>query len=368
MNEQRFLRLHALQAGHGDCLVIEYGEDPKQQHVVIIDGGVAGETTPALKRLLNGWPGAEIELLVVSHIDDDHIAGAIRLLKDKVLRARIRDIWFNGAAKQHGNELEKLGFKKGDDLEGMLADKSLKLPWNNAFGGADVAVDTSKVNKPVILPLGASVTLLSPTVTSLYTLREAWAQNRLQQETEKKAVVTETKSVAPVGLERMGVPLIPAIDVDALLKTTCDEDRSVANGSSIAFLFSFGNASLLLAADAHANVLLETASVLDGGLPRSVDVLKLPHHGSAANVTVDLLKAFPTKIYIVSTNGNKHEHPDDLAIARIVDSAPGSKILFNYPGAAYKRWLKFSTDNSGTLEVNTTETGGILEIEVDVSQ
>ncbi|KHK51921.1 hypothetical protein PI87_20470 [Ralstonia sp. A12] len=367
MNEHRFLRLHALQAGHGDCLVIEYGDGPKQQHVVVIDGGVAGETTPALKKLLGGWPEAQVELLVVTHTDDDHIAGAIRLLKDKRLRARIKDIWFNGAVEQQGNELEKLGFKKGDELEEMLADKSLKLPWNNAFGGADVVVDTSRANKPVILPLGASITLLSPTVASLYALREAWTANRLQQ-TKKMVAATETKSAAPVGLERMGAPAIPAINVDALLKTTCDEDRSVANGSSIAFLFSFGSASLLLAADAHANVLLETASLLDGGLPRGVDALKLPHHGSAANVTVDLLKAFPTEIYIVSTNGNKHDHPDDLAIARIVDGAPGSRVLFNYPGAAYKRWLEFSTNNSGTLDVDTTETGGILKIELDVSQ
>ena len=368
MNEHRFLRLHTLQAGHGDCLAIEYGDGPKQQHVVVIDGGVAGETTPALKKLLNAWPDAQIELLIVSHIDDDHIAGAIRLLKDKGLRARIKDIWFNGATKQQGNELEKLGFKKGDKLEEMLADKSLKLPWNRTFSGADVVVDTSKVNKPVILPLDASITLLSPTVASLHALREAWAANSLLQEAEKTAETTETQNVAPAGLERMGAAVVPAIDVDALLKTTCDDDRSVANGSSIAFLFSFGGASLLLAADAHANVLLETASLLDGGLPRGVDVLKLPHHGSAANVTADLLKAFPTKIYVVSTNGNKHEHPDDLAIARIVDGAPGSKVLFNYPGAAYKRWLEFSTDNVEKLDVDTTRTGDVLKIEVDVSQ
>lgn len=366
MNEHRFLRLHTLQAGHGDCLVIEYGNSPKQQHVVVIDGGVAGETTPALKKLLNGWPDAQIELLVVSHVDDDHIAGAIRLLKDQKLRARIKDIWFNGAAKQQRNELEKLGFKKGDQLGEMLAEKSLKPRWNSAFGGADVVVEASKINKPFTLPLDARITLLSPTVASLYSLREAWAANSLLQ--KKTVETTETQSPAPVGLEPMGTPVVPAINVDALLKTTCDEDRSVANGSSIAFLFSFGSASLLLAADAHANVLLETASLLDGGLPRSVDVLKLPHHGSAANVTADLLKAFPTKTYVVSTNGSKHEHPDDLAIARIVKGAPGSKVLFNYPGAAYKRWLEFSTDNTDKLAVGTTRIGSILKIEVDMSQ
>lgn len=50
------------------------------------------------------------------------------------------------------------------------------------------------------------------------------------------------------------------IDIDAILQTTCDEDPSVTNGSSIAFLFNFGDTSVLLVADAHASVLLETSA------------------------------------------------------------------------------------------------------------
>lgn len=365
MSDHRFLRLHTLQAGYGDCLVIEYGDHPEEQHLVIIDGGVANETTSTLTTFLNGLPKAHIELLVISHIDDDHIAGAIRLLSKKKLRTRIKDIWFNGSSQQ-GDRLEKLGFKSGDKLQQMLTNKSLKIPWNSKFGGADVVSDTSTKTTPLTLPLGASVTLLSPTVASLAALREEWAANRITHVSEDTVDTIEPESVAPGDLERMGASEVPAIDVDALLTTTYDEDRSASNGSSIAFLFSFGGASLLLAADAHAKVLLETASLLDGGLPHGIDVLKLPHHGSAANVTTELLKAFPTKTYVVSTNGNKHEHPHDLAIARIVAVAPGSKVLFNYPGAAYQRWHEFSINNSDKLAVDTTRTGRILTIQVAV--
>lgn len=365
MTQDRFLRLHTLQAGHGDCLVIEYGEDPRQQHVVIVDGGVAGETTPTLKALLKGWPGAHIELLVVTHIDDDHIVGAVRLLKDKHLRTRIKDIWFNGSVERQAADLQGFGFKKGNELEAMLDDKKLKMPWNASFAGADVVVNPSKVNEPVPLPLNASITLLSPTADSLLALRKAWADGGLRQEEVAEAAEPETE--VPPGLERLGNGPLPPIDIAAILKTTCPEDASIANGSSIAFMFSFGGATLLLAADAHAGVLLESAGLLDGGLPRSVDVMKLPHHGSAANVTDDLLKAFPTKTYVVSTNGNKHGHPDDLALARIVDGAPDSQVLFNYPGAAYKRWLNFATDNPGRLSVGTTRTK-VLEIALNVTR
>lgn len=364
MTQDRYLRLHTLQAGHGDCLIIEYGDNPKQQHVVIIDGGVAGETTPTLKKLLQGWPTAQIELLAVTHIDDDHIVGAVRLLKSKHLRERIKDIWFNGSVEKRAADLQGLGFKKGNELETMLTDRKLMLPWNASFGGADAVVNASKVNQRVSLPLGASITLLSPTADSLRALRKAWAEGGLPQ--EGVAAAAKPEAAPPFGLERLGNGVLPPVDIDAILKTTCPEDASIANGSSIAFLFSFGGATLLLAADAHASVLLETAALLDGGLPRSIDIFKLPHHGSAANVTDDLLKAFPTKTYVVSTNGNKHGHPDDLALARIAVGAPGSQVLFNYPGDAYKRWLNFATDNCGRLSVGTTRTK-VLEIEVKVT-
>jgi beta-lactamase superfamily II metal-dependent hydrolase len=364
VTQDKFLRLHTLQAGHGDCLVIEYGDDPKQQHAVIIDGGVAGETTPTLKKLLQGWPMAQIELLIVTHIDDDHIAGAVRLLRDKHLRERIKDIWFNGSVEKRAADLQGFGFKKGNELEKMLTDKKLMLPWNASFGGADAVVNASEVNQRVSLPLGASITLLSPTADSLRALRKAWAEGGLPQ--DEVAAAAEPEAAAPPGLERFGNGVLPTVDIDAILKTTCPEDTSIANGSSIAFLFSFGDATLFLAADAHASVLLETAALLDGGLPRSVEVVKLPHHGSAANVTDDLLKAFPTKTYVVSTNGNKHGHPDDLALARIVVGAPGSQVLFNYPGDAYKMWLNFATDNCGRLSVGTTRTK-VLEIQVKVT-
>jgi beta-lactamase superfamily II metal-dependent hydrolase len=369
MTDNHFLRLHTLQAGYGDCLVIEYGDDPKRPHIVIIDGGVGDTTTKALKKLLKGWPDAQLELLVVSHIDDDHIVGAIRLLQDKTLRARIKDIWFNGATQRLA-DLEHLGFKKGDKLEEMLASTSLKLPWNTAFKGSDAVVDLSAAVEPVRLPLGASITLLSPTIASLRALRDAWEKHGLesQKEETEEAAAQSGPDIVASDLEPMGASDIPRINVDELLKTSYKEDQSVTNGSSIAFLFNFGEGSILLAADAHSSVLLESSAVIYSGKPCNVDVFKLPHHGSAANVTVDLLKAFPSQTYVVSTNGGKHEHPNDLAIARIVDVAQGSKVLFNYPNDAYKRWLDFSKDNSGVLHIDSVGIETMLKVEVKVSK
>ena len=76
------LNLEMLPAAHGDCLWIEYG-DGKQTRRILIDGGPA-HTYPALRaRILHLPPDARrFELLVITHIDGDHIEGIVRLLQD----------------------------------------------------------------------------------------------------------------------------------------------------------------------------------------------------------------------------------------------------------------------------------------------
>ena len=73
--------LEALQAKHGDCLVLHYGpnEDPK---IIVIDGGPGGVYKDSLKpRLLEirdaltPDDSLPLSMLMVSHMDDDHVNG-----------------------------------------------------------------------------------------------------------------------------------------------------------------------------------------------------------------------------------------------------------------------------------------------------
>jgi len=85
-----------LPAEHGDCVWIEYGpaDNPRR---ILIDGGTSG-TFRTLRTGIAALPAAQrrFELLVVSHIDADHIGGAIELLEGTALGVSFGDIWFNG--------------------------------------------------------------------------------------------------------------------------------------------------------------------------------------------------------------------------------------------------------------------------------
>ena len=66
-------RIEMLPAAHGDCLWLEYGTG-ESAHRILIDGGPS-HCYPALReRILHLAPGnRRFDLLVVTHIDADHI-------------------------------------------------------------------------------------------------------------------------------------------------------------------------------------------------------------------------------------------------------------------------------------------------------
>ena len=103
----------------------------------------------------------------------------------------------------------------------------------------------------------------------------------------------------PGRLERMG-----GFDVDGLACAATQIDYAVANGSSIAVLARWGDHSCLTTGDAHADVMIMAIDRLVGPAGvLSVDVFKVPHHGSKSNVTTELMKRIDAKVYVFSSNG-----------------------------------------------------------------
>ena len=84
-------------------------------------------------------------------------------------------------------------------------------------------------------------------------------------------------------------PRVPAEDVFAPKRFA--SDSSPANGASIAFVLEFAGRRVLLGADAFSPVLTATLrrlAVAEGVDRVLLDAVKLPHHGSKANVTNEL--------------------------------------------------------------------------------
>ena len=319
-------RIHLLPAAHGDCILIEYGPADSLKRV-LIDGGTP-PVWKTLQKMLEAVPASErsLELLVVTHVDADHIGGALSLFDPGVPNLDFQDIWFNGY--RHLRAVEEYGPVQGEKLTSFLWQRMNR--WNQAFGGKAVVVPDTGALPSHTLGGGMKLTLLSPTALSLSALLPKW-----ERECKKAGLDPQEEPPAPMpeGLEPMG-----GIDVEELAGRPFEEDTAEANGSSIAFLAEYDNMRVLFGADAHPSNLQRSISRLPGGLVE-VNALKLAHHGSKYNTSPDLLRVVNTNRYLFSTSGAQFHHPDRETIARIVKpKLPGCELWFNYRSQYTEVW------------------------------
>jgi ribonuclease BN (tRNA processing enzyme) len=77
------MEMTIFQSNKGDCLMLS-GSDGVH---ILVDGGMKGSYTEFVSPTLNQMQqeGEEIDLVCLSHIDDDHIGGILRMMEDEVL-------------------------------------------------------------------------------------------------------------------------------------------------------------------------------------------------------------------------------------------------------------------------------------------
>jgi beta-lactamase superfamily II metal-dependent hydrolase len=315
-----------LAAGQGDCLWIEYG-DPAHPNRVLIDGGQSG-TYPEIRSRILALPDRErhFDLIVVTHVDSDHIRGALKLLTEGDVDVTFDDIWYNAYRHLDESDVEIFGPLEGEKLSTHL--DAAAAPWNLTF--AKNAVRLTSDGSPQVKPLagGMNLTLLSPGKDELLALKPKWEVEAGLSGLDPDHDDPEASShpPPPPGFEIMG-----PIDVEALATSHFESDDSEANGSSIAFLTEFDDRRVLLAGDAHAGLLQTSIEKLVPGDRLKLDAFKLPHHGSKYNVSRELVQAVDCPRYLISTNGKGHKHPDREAVARVVKfGGPNHQLLFNY--------------------------------------
>ncbi|WP_265944252.1 hypothetical protein [Dechloromonas sp. A34] len=323
------------------------------------------DTTGRIKCVLDASGDAVWELLVVTHIDLDHIGGTLSLLSDKSIATRFQDIWFNG--RQH-LELgrESMAVAEGKQLAELLVRDGIS--WNEAFGKDAVclAADDAPVCKT--LPVSkAAITILSPSPKGLAKLRQLWdlCEEREGQKSEKHAKGTGVAARQ----DEPNVEVLSAVplSIAEMAETKTSTDGSVTNGSSIAFIFEYAGFRILLGADAHPGVLLKSAAKLSQGT-LSFDVFKLPHHGSSANVTMRLAQKLPARRYLLTTDGERHDtHPSDIAIARALTVTPDAELLFNYPNEASKRWANRPSERGYRFKVRAGEGEEGIRVRLDAA-
>lgn len=319
-------RLKMLPAGDGDCLLLSWGEGDDLNHMVI-DGGRRGAYA-FLHDELEAIAKAKqkLALYVLTHIDADHIEGALAYFADVKRPLLPADVWYNGFEEMgRSAALATRSMKQGDDWSRAIG--RLHLPLNRHFENGVASVGTAP--GPIDVE-GLRITMLSPDAERLAAMRLKWEDYRKTLVEEKEGMRGKAKRERP--------PVPQPIVVEDLIADG-QTDPELPNGSSIAFVAEFSGRRVLLGGDAHPDVLVESLAPMaaeDGGRYR-IDLLKASHHGSKKNTSRELIQQIACKQIAISTNGNLHGHPDPESIARF--------LHFGIEGAE-DLWFNYATDRT----------------------
>ncbi|MEF8756522.1 MAG: MBL fold metallo-hydrolase [Accumulibacter sp.] len=341
-------RIDLLPAEYGDAIWLEYGQGRRISRL-LIDCGTAA-VYPRIRERILALPEGQrhFELLLVTHVDLDHIGGALALLRDSAsLGVSFGEIWFNGYMHLSPGGVvpaaadDTLGPLQGEELSDLIVAHG-RQRWNAAVHGGALLVPKTGPLPQLSLPSGMRLTLLSPYQEQLDALRPAWEAACRKAgivpgvATADDASRLEEDDAAPEEDDLLGDP-----DPEQLAARPYKADRARPNGSSIALLAEYGGRRALLTGDAFAEVLLASLARLpgNGGGRLAVDACKLSHHGSRGNTSSELVRALHCRDWLVSSNGKQFRHPDGEAIARVLRDGGGDvRLHFNYRSEFNEMW------------------------------
>ena len=168
--------LHAVQAQFGDSIILEYGPGNKRRYL-LIDGGPPHVFEEDLNASLESvvGKGGTLDLLLLSHIDNDHVVGLLDLLaalqdddaSGRPPRVKASKLWHNSFARTvdtDGQIVQRLqtlmsmataasvampfadtallGLIEGQRLRTLA--KQLKIKMNPGFTDELILVETAK--------------------------------------------------------------------------------------------------------------------------------------------------------------------------------------------------------------------------------
>lgn len=310
------MNIDFLDAGCADAIHIYFTGNDNKPHNILIDGGSekGDKYEKGLRKRIDEIVNTKkeiIDLWIITHIDDDHIGGILRLLKDTELLKKVdlsrTTFWFNYSIWDYDS-----GFRK-NNLKNVQQGITLR---NYLIENSNI-VDKITDDNGVIDLWGATATILSPDSKSYNELLKVWETEEIKI---RKAEVSSRKKTRK---NDYGTK-IDDFDITKEVK-----DPSEENGSSIAFILKYNNEAILLSADSHPWVLASSISSITAGKKLKLKYMQIPHHGSRYNTSNALLDLIDCEEYIVSADGfNRSNLPNKETFVKVLKANPDKAIKF----------------------------------------
>lgn len=312
------MKLKVFQAEEGDCFILHLIDGDGTPRNVLIDGG---ETETYEDGGLKDYVQNEIydreqviDLLIITHTDNDHINGIIEFFEDNSMKKKIGKVWYNYSDKNpkflNTKVTSKMSNKTGLPLRDYLAELNLWKGIQYYFNPND-----AELNKKEIFP-DVGITLISPDQDAL---------NAFLTKSEEQTSIHKMANKFPYKKLREKKNFAEFAQIEA------EPENRIYNKSSLAFIIEAERKRFLFLGDANIIIVNKSLESLGYNETNKLDceLIKLSHHGSIGNINNHFFKLVNANSYLVSTNG-KYEHPDEVTICKCIYFNPDAKIFLNY--------------------------------------
>jgi beta-lactamase superfamily II metal-dependent hydrolase len=294
---------------HGDCIAINYLGNDLKKHNIIIDGGFQSTYERTLKRELKRIERDDenIDLLIVTHTDQDHIGGILKLFKNQKYTGLVNKVWYNSSnVDPEVNTSNMISVKEGIQLRKLLNKNDLLVDEN---------ITTRYPQQEFF---GAKIKVISPQPDHLDHVIELFEEFE-----SKKLKISQKFNDYDKSIEELN-------------SNNFIEDKQPYNASSISILLELWGKKVLFLADSIPSVISKWLknNCYATSERLKLDFIKVSHHGSISNTSSEMLSMVNCENYIISANGkNRYNFPHKETLARIVNRSGKERnttFYFNY--------------------------------------
>lgn len=344
------VQLYSYQAGAGDFFLLRFGENPT--HNFIIDGG---DSTCKIKfkKLLSEIKqrGEQVDALLLTHFDNDHIMGMLKGLQiayDEDVLPTIARIYMNTGRGIINYQKSINEYFPEDDItvEPSTTLCSVKgeiklLDLFSMLGIKKELCNYVSTNTSTIEFCNCVCKIISPTPEVLTDIVSKKWMNEI-------SYISSVKCAQTISSQR---------DLSDLIGCELpQEDNSLSNRASIAFVFEYDNVRIAFLGDAAPTICLQGLERFGftASNPYNIDLVKISHHGSQHNYSDDLYKTLSTSNYLLSTDGRAGRLPDKIVLAKLLKIAGDGKIRLccNYNLWEMPGYLYYFSENDNKLYGN----------------
>ena len=296
--------IEMLSVGAADAFILYVIDAQDEEHLILIDAGNYKDGDKIISHIRKYYNNPVVDLAIVTHCDDDHYGGFVRLLER--LRNRdhnaidIRQFWVNDPGNGHidiknvaDSNSQRITNNKAkriydcEDLNLLELIDTLEICRTEKF--ATVIKDANGMLTPVSDRYYSFLYIIGPTKRYYESLIPQFRDGIKYDESDS--------SYRESCDNKTNESFSPTLDA-------ADDDHSAHNQSSMIILFKpLENKKYLFMGDAGRDafnhILTPHKSLIE-----KIQWLKVPHHGSKHNLDSKMIKWIKPKVAYISANSN----------------------------------------------------------------